>query len=260
MQANQLLTQDTFNSLLAHMTTFEVAIRIRSGIDILAEAGLLIENYFYRVIRSGAGGAVLGKMIAILSCFCLNNIDCERNLSFYENKDYFSSFQFPQINYRGSFSDIKTLLSWEGPNVIGHLNSSLTQMFLHGVFLYSSDQRDEGETVMGLALSLKKKLRTFIEQPQAYQDQQKEHFIRDFITELHSKDELMVTKRSLWQVILTNVLIALSGIGLIAFGANYLVNKQCFFATRKTADFMDDLSNVAWIRPVLSTNSVDNGV
>ena len=104
-------------------------------------------------------------------------------------------------------------------------------MFAYGLYLLScKDGLEKGKAIMELALELKGDIKTFTEYPKAQQLAQKETFKNEFITKLHSKDDLMSEHRAYWKVLVANILIALTGIGLFAIGIHYLQTGHVFFA------------------------------
>ena len=52
------------------------------------------------------------------------------------------------------------------------------------------------------------------------------------------------THRDHWKVLMTNILIALSGIGLFALGVNYLLTKHCFFAKTNREQYVDNVESL----------------
>lgn len=57
----------------------------------------------------------------------------------------------------------------------------------------------------------------------------------------HSKDDVMTTHRAYWKVIIANILIALTCIGLIALGVQYATNGHCFYAKTKREKLVDSI-------------------
>lgn len=82
---------------------------------------------------------------------------------------------------------------------------------------------------MFLGLDLKKALKAFFEKTPEEQAATKAQFKTSFMTKLHSKDNEMAAHRERWKVIVANVLIALTGIGLFAIGVCYGLTGHCFF-------------------------------
>ena len=114
-------------------------------------------------------------------------------------------------------------------------------MFAYGVYLLScKDGIEKGKAIMGLALELKGDIKTFSEYPKAQQLAQKESFKIGFITKLHSKDDLMSEHRAYWKVLVANVLIAFTGIGLFAIGMHYLQTGHVFFAKTQCNNLIHD--------------------
>jgi hypothetical protein len=102
---------------------------------------------------------------------------------------------------------------------------------------------------MQLALELKIDLKAFFEQQPEEQSRLKEEFKASFIQKLHLKDGQMSIHREYWKVIIANVFIAFTGLGLFAIGINYLVNGRVFFAQTKREKLIETVENTAWLAP-----------
>ncbi|MDR3443030.1 MAG: hypothetical protein P4L65_08440 [Legionella sp.] len=134
------------------------------------------------------------------------------------------------------------LLHWVAPQEFNHLCTHLNQMFAYGLYLLScKNGLEKGNSIMGLALELKGDIKAFTEYPKAQQLAQKETFKKEFITKLHSKDNLMSEHRTYWKVLVANVLIALTGIGLFAIGIHYLHTGHVFFAKTQCNNLIQDV-------------------
>ena len=103
----------------------------------------------------------------------------------------------------------------------------------YGALLLTTD-RIKGQTTVNLALQLENKTKDFAKKNH-HSEQDIEQFKAEFKTLLHSEDKLMQKHRELWKPILTNILLALTGIGLLAIiinvtieGLDSIVNKKPF--------------------------------
>jgi hypothetical protein len=139
-------------------------------------------------------------------------------------------------------------LLWSGPEELHCLNYHIDQLFAHGLFLITCDV-DKGKAAMQLALELKIDLKAFFEQQPEEQSRLKEEFKASFIQKLHLKDGQMSIHREYWKVIIANVFIAFTGLGLFAIGINYLVNGRVFFAQTKREKLIETVENTAWLAP-----------
>ena len=125
----------------------------------------------------------------------------------------------------------KEALMWTGEGKVKLLSHRINQMFAHGLTLVDIDVV-KGKGVIELAFKLKRSLKSFFAKPLSEQYKLKEAFKNDFIQLLHSKDEEMAATqyKQRWKIIIKNILIALTGIGLFAIGINYLVTNRLFFS------------------------------
>lgn len=89
---------------------------------------------------------------------------------------------------------------------------------------------EQGKTTVHFALELKRDLKKFVTLAPHEQATQKIYFINSFLDKLHSQDDIMSTHRAHWRVLVANILIAFTGIGLFALGIHYLRTKELFFS------------------------------
>lgn len=125
----------------------------------------------------------------------------------------------------------KAALMWIGSGAERMLSQRINEMFAHGLILVDIDV-EKGKTAILLAFALKKKLKDFFTKSADEQRKLKDVFKYDFIKLLHSKDREMAKTQDgqYWKIIIKNILIALTGIGLFAIGINYLVNNRLLFS------------------------------
>lgn len=132
------------------------------------------------------------------------------------------------------------MVTWEGTEEIKPLIETLNQLFAHGLYLLTKDI-EKAHVAINLATDLKKDLRDFMDLSPKERKQKKSQFKQQFINKLHSKDDVMTTHRAYWKVIIANILIALTGIGLIALGVQYATNGHCFYAKTKRENLVDSI-------------------
>lgn len=107
---------------------------------------------------------------------------------------------------------------------------------------------------MLLALELKQDLKAFYEKPTEEQIATKAAFKQSFLKKLHSKDGEMSIHRERWKVIVANVAIAFTGLGLFAIGVNLLIHKQGLFTQTKREKLIRNVENSDWLAPSFSNS------
>lgn len=133
-------------------------------------------------------------------------------------------------------------LHWSGPESIKKLTDELNKLVAHGLSILPFDSA-QGLRAMQLGLNLKAQLKSYIELDANHQKATKEEFIRSFTKKLHSEDQFMTMHRSYWKIILANILIAATGIGLLALGVNIAVNKRPFFSQTKREKLIESIDH-----------------
>lgn len=238
-----LLTQANFNQVMQYNNNVPA---ISLGLSPIQIAGGLNQKCFDAIVRAGIHAKPLGYNLEALEDLGILN---DENFQIVVQKipgAYISSpllaIQLVGIIPR----EDAALLHWQGSPAVQVLNQELNQMFAHGIFLLSCDV-EKGKVAMLLALALKKELKLFCEKTPEEQVATKAHFKASFIEALHSKDDEMALHRARWKVIVANILIALTGVGLFAIGANYLLHGRCFFAHTTREKHVETIEHSGWL-------------
>ncbi|MFY7697804.1 MAG: hypothetical protein ACOVQX_03165 [Legionella sp.] len=123
------------------------------------------------------------------------------------------------------------------------LVNSIHKMHAYGFKLY---QRGElkGHTAMLLSIELFNDLNSFIQLSDAEQKSSQAAFANQFLKKLHSKDHEMAMHRSWSKNIIANLLIALTGFGLIILGTYYLTTGHLFFSKTQSQKNIDEVETL----------------
>ncbi len=243
-----LLTQENFDFLLKHIT-FSSELRsliymlkagrldnATDGMRRLEKANLLTQKNFEHMVHvESRAGDVAGSLIA-LQAFNLHTDETEHTAVHLITCDNLGE-HLKKIRKELKDEEVAAL-HWTPPAPWEAVGKHLNQLFAHGLYVLSENQT-QGEAAMLLALALKSDLYQFTQLTETEQDVQKETFKHGFITTLHAQDALMNVHRAQWKVLVANVLIALTGVGLFALGVNYLLTKHCFFAKTTREQYLD---------------------
>lgn len=274
LQAGNLATQANLDFLVRHMNTSGKARHIFCGIACLSEGGILNQKNLTLVVQGGDRGDFVGGTLQALHSFGLSNPENERvaahRIPSILSVEYFnfplSSWTQDSAFHPASSSTLlhdrllamrnaselppeqTANLHWDDPEKLGDLGSRINEMFAHGLFLLCGTHQLKGKEIMRLALELKSDLRAFMQRPVEQQVAGKEVFRRGFILKLHSKDDNMSVHRSSWKMIVANISLALTGIGLFAIGVNYLLTGQSFFARTKCNKLIDGVEKSNWLK------------
>lgn len=226
---NRLLTPRNFSLLIKHE---QHANQISCGIDRLELAGIMSQWYFEILISAGKNAKMVGSTLEELYDLKLLN---KANFKVILNK-------IPHVNIWPSLSSMKNkglltqertdALHWQGPEEAKVLLYHLDKLVAHGLFLLSCDE-EKGKQAMLFALDLKKELKWFFEKSPQEQQRLKGQFKTFFITQLHACDQVMSVHRAQWKIILANILIACTGLGLVALGINVALTGHVFFGQTK---------------------------
>ena len=135
---------------------------------------------------------------------------------------------------------------WQGPVEAQTLNQRLDELMAYGIYLLSCDV-EKGKLVLLHGLALKKDLKDFFERPAAEQEQTLPAFKASFLTHLHNKDAQMAVHREEWKIIIANIAIALTGLGLIALGIQYAATGHCFFASTQRQKLVEEVAQDHWL-------------
>ncbi len=250
LQNNKLLNQANFDFLIKYAKkNFS---RIECGISQLELAKILNERYFKIIVDARQDAKNTGYLLGTFQEFSLLN---EENIQIVESRKLSYTKTYPPLaamRKAGQLTPEKTvLLFWDGTPELKPLNHWLNTLFAHGLFLLSSAP-DLGMKTMQLSLTLKAMLKEYMELDGPKKQARREQFSQAFITCLHNEDKFMVIHREPWKIIVANLLIALTGIGLLALGTKYLLTGNCFFAQTKRETLLAHIENKT--KNLLQTN------
>lgn len=137
-------------------------------------------------------------------------------------------------------------LHWAGPEEIRELIRHIDTMVTHGLFLLDCDV-EKGKIALLLALDLKKQLNDFFKKSPLEQQQSKKQFQVSFIKQLQDNKDKMSIHREYWKVIIANILIAFTGLGLFAIAAHFLLNGRGFFSQTKREQLLETMQSSSWL-------------
>lgn len=129
--------------------------------------------------------------------------------------------------------------AWQAPKELNRLTSSIKAMHAYGLQLKSTCPH-KSIIAMQLAVELFNDLQHYYTlQPDK---RNKDVFAAEFLNKLHAQDPLMSTHRHYWKVILLNITIALTGVGLLALGLSLLARRQGFFAETQSQSKVNEVA------------------
>lgn len=239
------LTQANFKRL---MKQHQHACAIHNGLGRLELQGILNQRYFEIVVHAGKKAKSVGSAIGYLHQVGLLN---DETLQVVTQKEMVLNIWPPLYGMKKSGElneETSRAFLWTGPSELHLLTHRLDQMIAHGVYLISQDV-EKGKAALLLGLELKKELKDFFERSPEEQKENLNGFKASFMHKLHSKDDEMAIHRTQWRIIVTNIAIALTGIGLIALGIQYALNKQCFFAHTQREQLIEHIAETEWLSP-----------
>jgi hypothetical protein len=269
LRAVNLADQAHLDFLVQYMSTYDLARAqsIHDGVECLRDAGILTQKNLELVVHGGSRGKLVGMVLKNLQQFglrtpeteaiAIRRIAVEMPLTRFqfgiERHPDLMHDQLLSMQRDDSLPNEKTRnLQWEPPKELNDLCVHLNEIFAYGLYLLSVKDLAKGRIAMLLALDLKADLRAFIELPSEQQRARKDAFRATFLTDLHSKDNLMSEHQAYWKVIVSNVLIAFTGIGLFAIGIQYLRSGQAFFATTKSNQLIHKVEQSNWMKGDIS--------
>ena len=244
-----LLNQANFELAVAHK---EHASPLFKGILNLKIAGLITQASFEELVRNGKNAETVGSAWRRLK---------EHNLLNATNRQMVVELAEMRIgilwvNAHCKLEDQHHItpndgqaLQWTGGDrkELNELSQRIDDMFAYGLFLLSGDE-EKALTVFVLALNLKKSLKTFFEKPIEEQVAQQQQFKVEFKRLLHSQDRELIKHRAFWKVIVANIAIAFTGVGLFALGAYYLATGHCFFHQTQRENLRDAIEESTWLQ------------
>ena len=131
---------------------------------------------------------------------------------------------------------------WEAPQELKRLIKQLQVMHGYGLQL-KPESPEKSVAAMTLSIELYKDLKDFYQNNLMPSSEDKKKFRDDFHEKLHSQDELMSTHRKWWKVIVGNIAVALTGLGLIPLGISLLVRGHGFFNETKSQGIINDMDD-----------------
>ncbi len=147
----------------------------------------------------------------------------------------------PMVNTNISLEDYN-FDSWDAPQEFKRLIKQIQVMYRYGLQL-KSESPEKSVAAMTLAIELFKDLKIFNQNNLMPSSEEKKIFRDDFYEKLHSQDELMSTHRKWWKVIVINIAVALTGLGLIPLGISLLVRGHGFFNETKSQGIINDMDD-----------------
>lgn len=229
---SNLLNQANFELALAHK---EEAARIFGGICALKHIGLFNQKSFEALLHCGKHAERAGTALRRLyenKLLTKANQKMALRLVYAEKEiDLLISPFFQQLNQQNLLTlEDREFLQWRGDGQeLQHLSERIDEMFAYGLFLLAEDDEAKARPVCILALTLKKSLKVFFEKPPEQQQAEHQLFKEEFLELLHSEDKAFAEHRSYWKVVVANIAIAFTGIGLFALTGYALYTGHCFF-------------------------------
>ena len=166
----------------------------------------------------------------------------------------------PNIATIAALEENHDTTNWAYPNDMVMLSKSLDKIVTHGLKILLENKANDNSTdaeaerrqatvAIALAAELKNKLLDFGSMSKEQQQISLPAFKADFKACLHSHDTSMDAShlgkhRSAWKVIVANILLAITGIGLLAIGVNLAVNQR-FFGQRTCREELRDEAEVS---------------
>lgn len=237
-----LLTQENFNLLLQNK---KYIAKIEYAFGRLMLVGLLNQKYFDILVHTGKSARTIASSLETLQLMGFLN-EASLHTIIHKIPDAYIWKPLLIMEQEGLLTKAHSaVVLWKGPNELIELNYHIEQMLAHGLFLLSCDV-EKAKVALLLALELKKDLKNFFEQPSEEQEVMKEQFNLYFLHKIHSKDSEMSLHRAFWKVLVANILIAFTGIGLVALGINYAFNGGCFFSQTKREQLIKSIENASF--------------
>lgn len=238
-----ILNQNNFDTLILNKQNLGA---ICHGLTPIKNAEILTQKYFDILVQEPQKAISIGQSIGYLeSLGLLNEINWQTIVKKIPHYPFWSDII--AMKQEGLLTQqLCEALAWTSPEELGPINSRIDEMFAHGLFLLSWDTQNARAALL-LALELKKELKQFFEKPAQEQKMSIKQFKASFIKTLHSKDQEMSVHRQLWKVIIANILIALTGLGLFAIAANYLIHGSCFFAQTTRNKQIEAIGTTEWL-------------
>ncbi|STX81613.1 Ankyrin repeat protein [Legionella busanensis] len=238
-----ILDQDNFERLLQHD---KYALDLENGLGRLTRIKLVNQYFYEGLLATGKAAGDVGTALEFLHDYgLLNELNWKVIAHQIPGTDIWVPLQ--RMEKEGLFTPAtKDALAWTGPRELHDLTQALDQMVAHGLFVLHFDY-EKGKRAMELGLSLKTDLKAFFELNHNEREANKAAFKQSFLTKLHAQDNLMSTHRTPWKMIVANVAVAFTGLGLFAIGAHYLLTGHAFFAKTKRQQCIDSIEANFWL-------------
>ncbi|MFJ1269650.1 hypothetical protein ACD661_13885 [Legionella lytica] len=128
--------------------------------------------------------------------------------------------------------------AWQAPAELTRLRASIKAMHTYGLGLKTTCPK-KADAAMQLAVELTKDLQNYY--ANAAEARNEEAFKKAFHQKLHSHDELMSTHRNYAKVVLANIAIALTGIGLAVIVVSLLVRGHGLYNATQGQNKVNDI-------------------
>lgn len=128
--------------------------------------------------------------------------------------------------------------AWQAPKELSALRASIKAMHTYGLRLKTACPQ-KANAAMQLAVELTNDLQNYYEM--AAEARNEEAFKNEFHTKLHSQDELMSTHRNYKMVVLANIAIALTGLGLAVIVVSLLVRGHGLYNSTQGQNKVNDI-------------------
>ncbi|WP_176713853.1 hypothetical protein, partial [Legionella jamestowniensis] len=234
-----ILTQANFELLLQHEKN---ALDYEIGLSRMGRVGLVNQKFYEVLVHTNQFAGEVGTALEDLSVLGIFN-ELTWQVIAYKIPGAGIWEPLRQMQEEGFFTkEDSEAFMWSGPEELHLLTHAIDEMFTHGLVVLNSDY-EKGKEAMALAFSLKKELKAFFELEPHEREAGKKQFKDSFLKTLHSKDEIMSSHRTRWKMIIANIAIAFTGIGLFALGIHYFRSGHAFFAKTKRQEYMDNVEN-----------------
>lgn len=211
------LTQDNFDYILKHAKTKGFPFYATS--EYLKPVNACTLENFKCVVEAGIRSDAMAELLGGLHKLNLLNAENRQMAVKYRILPDILPILGEMKNNDELPRDMSEVVMWNGSEALQPLTHVINDMFAHGLFLLTNDL-EKAKVAMFLAVELKQALKAFMELSPEQRNQKTLIFKNDFIQKLHSKDHIMSIHREYWKVIVANILIAITGIGLLALGVN----------------------------------------
>jgi len=132
---------------------------------------------------------------------------------------------------------------------MGELDEAIEKMKDYGALLKKSDAFQKGQVALDLATRLKEKASDFFAKDEEGMKKDYQEFNKDFTKTLNSKNKEMAQYRLAWGAILDNIVIALTGVGILFISVKLIYSKMTegralFFSQQKKTEGEAKVENI----------------